>query len=74
MFKVTGSLKLSFMGRGEGKSWSHKGESICTNGITPLLLDRKDLKLECSTESGPSLALVAVKSGVWHDLWQRDRR
>ena len=38
--KVPGSLKIMLMGRGEGKSWK-KGH------IIPLLLDRKDLKLEC---------------------------
>ena len=36
---VTGSLQIIFMGRGGGKSWK-KGN------ITPLFLDRKDLKVE----------------------------
>ena len=37
--KVTNSPEIIFMGRSGGKSWK-KGN------ITPLLLDRKDLKVE----------------------------
>ena len=58
-----------FMGRarGGGKSWK-KGN------ITPLFLDRKDLKLECRPESGRLLAPMAVKLGVWRGQEQRDRQ
>jgi len=59
--KVISSLQIMFMGRGGGKL-RKKGH------ITPLFLDRNDLKVECCPESGPLLAPMAMKLGVRRDL------
>ena len=42
--KVIGSLQVMFIGCGGGRSWNKGNMEQC---ITPLFLDRRDLKLEC---------------------------
>lgn len=59
-------LEIIFMGQGSGG----RGISISYS----LSLDWKGLKVEYGTESGPSLAQMAVKLRVSHGLKQRDRR